>query len=185
MVSRTKVNTTVRSCAVNKLLFLLSARLPCRLIKKNGRPYLERYFLFQLLGWTFYLHRLVDGDGEDELHNHEWETGFSLVFSGFYVEDRVIDLCPHAGKFGCITKPVVCRWFNRVDGNTFHRVTSAAKGTWTLFFHSARVTVAGKPKGWGFLRSVDGETVFKPWPHPFREWWHDAQTGQEIGRVPL
>lgn len=40
-------------------LLKLSARLPCRLIKVNGEPYLERYYVGRLLGVTFYLHRIA------------------------------------------------------------------------------------------------------------------------------
>ncbi len=171
----------------NKFLYRLTASMPCRLIKKKDRPYMERYFVGQLFGWNFYLHRFVDCDGELEFHNHEWRKGFSLVLSGFYIDERVVDLsCSAWATSGCITEQKVVRWFNRVDCNTFHRVKSVASGTWTLFAHSERVKVEGRPKGWGFLYlSGDRLITFEQWPYPSTEWWHDAQLGANIGRVPL
>ena len=47
---------------MRKLLFWLTSHLPCRIIAEEGSVYLERYYLFTLLGWRFYLHRFVGSD---------------------------------------------------------------------------------------------------------------------------
>lgn len=167
---------------INELLYRLSARLPCRLI----HPYLERYYLGRLFSVTFYLHRFVSSDSERHLHNHPWGWGRSLVLSGSYSEESVVDLCPHAGRSGCVTRTTRVRWWNKVDGNWFHRISDVKPGTWTLFFHGKRVGVAGRPKGWGFLESVDSETtIFRPFPSGASRWWETADTGKHIGRAPL
>ena len=44
---------------IHKLLFKLTAGLRCKLIDREGAPYLERYYLGRLFGVTFYLHRFV------------------------------------------------------------------------------------------------------------------------------
>ncbi len=177
---------------VNRLLFRLTANRPTRLIKLDGRPYLERYYLGQWLGATFYLHRFVSSDTEHHLHNHPWTWGRALVLSGGYDEEVVTDLAP-AHESGCLVETRRITWWNRVDGSHFHRIANAAPGTWTLFFHGPRVRVrqgmASKPKGWGFLERDlrDGEwaTVFTPYPSSSREWWWDAPTGALSGREPL
>lgn len=87
---------------MSKLLFKLTARLPCRLIQLDSGPYLERYYLGTLLGVTFYLHRFVSSDTERHLHNHPWGWGRALVLAGGYVEESVHDICPHANDSGCI-----------------------------------------------------------------------------------
>ncbi|WKT59126.1 hypothetical protein Q2E61_09315 [Microbulbifer thermotolerans] len=175
---------------LNRLLFWLSGRLPCRQINLPSGPYLERYYLGRLFGVTFYLHRFVSSDSERHLHNHPWEWGGSVILTGSYIEERAVDLCPTAGPAGCATEMVRRRWFNRVDGNTIHRIHDAEPGTWTLFFHGPRAEVCGHPKGWGFLRQIgdlDAGTVtmFVPYPHRHGNWWETARAGNEIGRVPL
>ena len=136
---------------LNKLLYKLTALLPCRLIKLDAGPYLERYYLGQLFGVTFYLHRFVSSDSERHIHNHPWKWGASLIVAGNYLEERCVDICPSIEGSGCLTSVARRRWFNRFDGNTFHRISDAKPGTWTLFFHGPRVKVGGGLKGWGFL----------------------------------
>lgn len=189
---------------MNKLLYWLSGRLPCRLIELDSGPYLERYYLGQLWGVTFYLHRFVSSDSERHLHNHPWGWGRSLVLAGSYLEESVVDLCPHAGGgSGALICTRRVRWWNKVDGNWFHRISDASPGTWTLFFHGPRVTVTyfcnkwpsdidgNDPhttfKGWGFLESIDGETtIFRPSPPSHNNrWWEIAEIGKQVGRVPL
>lgn len=176
---------------INKFLYWLTARLPCRLIKIEDRPYLERYYLGHLLGVTFYLHRFVSSDSERHVHNHPWRRGVALVLTGGYIEERAFDLCPAANVAGCISRYRRVRWLNRVDANTFHRIHNAKPGTWTLFCHGARAKVGSSLKGWGFLQQQSGPgvaatgTLFIPYPSTPEPWWEDAKTGAEIGREPL
>lgn len=183
---------------INKLLYKLTAGLPCRLIPRDeDEPYLERYYLGQLFGVTFYLHRFVSSDEEPHLHNHPWNWGRALVLSGSYNEEVVTDLCPHAtpaGGSGCLTETRRVRWWNSVNGNHFHRIANAQPGTWTLFFHGARTRVrmgqCSKLKGWGFLENFYGVgihnvTIFRPFPVTSGEWWLKAPKGRDSAREPL
>lgn len=189
---------------LNKFLFWFTGRLPCRLIQLDSGPYLERYYLGQWkwLKVIFYLHRYVSSDSERHVHNHPWEWGGSLILAGSYIEERVIDICPHANDAGCWTKYRKVRWFNRVNCNTFHRVHNAKSGTWSLFFHGARPRIGGREKGWGFLSAVGIDmsadyvaehdhsmpsniTQFVPYPVSHGNWWETYPIGSEAGREPL
>lgn len=180
---------------LNRLLFRLTANRPCRLIKLNDRPYLERYFVGQLLGVTFYLHRFVSDDSERHLHNHPWTRSLSLILCGSYVEEHVVDFCPHAGSSGCVTRRDLRRWWNWVPGNLLHRIHDAKPGTWSLFMHGQRARVnhgmTSSLKGWGFIESLyvvglHDVTVFKTY-HGSGDltWWKTAPVGQWVGREPL
>lgn len=174
---------------INRLLYRLTAGLPCRLIKLDGRPYLERYYVGRLFGVTFYLHRFVSSDSERHLHNHPWGWGRALVLTGAYDEESVVDLTP-AAPDGCVTHWRRIRFWNRVDGNHFHRIAWVKPGTWTLFFHGYRATVGEgatlQYKGWGFLELRGDLVAFERFTASPKPWWYqDAPKGQDAGRVPL
>lgn len=188
---------------LNRFLFRNTSKLPCRLIEVGNKPYLERYYLGQLLGVTFYLHRFVSSDSERHTHNHPWKYGGAVILSGGYTEERFVDMCPGL-ESGYLSKLRRRRWFNRVDGRTFHRIHDAKPGTWTLFFHGRRQRVfdsktpawAAPCKGWGFIERaeyVNPLTHRREWMSVFYnhpptanpEWWHTAPTGAAAGRVPL
>lgn len=181
---------------INGLLYRLTAGLPCRLINLESGPYLERYYLGEVFGVTFYLHRFVSSDSERHVHNHPWGWGRALILSGGYLEERAVDLCPLIAGSGCVTTFTRRRWYNRVDGHHFHRIHDAEPGTWTLFFHGKRQRVERKDwthadveKGWGFLERVmlsrTAATVFTPYPSAKSQWWKTAAVGAKVGRVPL
>jgi len=163
---------------LNKLLFRLTSRLPCRIIELDSGPYLERYYVGCFKGVTFYLHRFVSSDSEDHIHNHPWRYALSVILTGGYVEEICHDIAPSAGPSGCVTYRRRVRWFNRVDGNRFHRIHDAKPGTWTLFMHSERI----QGKGWGFLKQCGDVTVFVPHGSSPRRWWEEAVKGGEINR---
>ena len=170
---------------VQRFLFFTSGFLPVRFIKINNQPYLERYYLCKVLGFTFYLHRFVSGDSERSVHNHPWKSGGSLVLCGSYVESRVVDICPWADETGCILKTHVVSVYNAVNGNVFHRIDTAMPNTWTLFFHSEKLT----KKHWGWLSReyVGGElvTLFKTHPNVTpNNWWKKAPIGNLVPRCP-
>jgi hypothetical protein len=88
----------------------------------------------------------------------------------------------------------VRRWFNVVNGDTFHRVVMAAGSeAWTLFAHDRRC------KSWGFLREhsvyriehgmpvarTDGffYAPLNP-PHGHSTWHLTAPKGRDIARAP-
>lgn len=171
---------------MNRLLYRLTANMPARLIKLDGRPYLERYYVGQLFGVTFYLHRFVSSDSERHLHNHPWTWGRALVLAGAYDEESVTDLTP-AAPDGCMTTWRRIRFWNRVDGNHFHRIAWVRPGTWTLFFHGRRAQVGPDlvPKGWGFLERRGDLVAFQRFPTSRQAWWKLAPKGRDVGRVPL
>lgn len=160
---------------MKKLLFWLSGYLPCRLISDGATPYLERYYIAQAFGWTFYLHRFVASDPGRDWHDHPWGRAVSLVLSGWYYDDR------RAG-----TKKV--RWFNCLSGDTMHRIIlpDTVPEAWTLFAHSKRV------KEWGFCRPLEiheSGTAMLWVPvlkHETASWWKTAPLGREsTARQPL
>jgi hypothetical protein len=71
----------------------LESRLPKTTITVNGKPYLTRCYLFgKDRTWgNIYLHHFHSSDQGDELHNHPWVWGLSLVLAGGYYEERVVN----------------------------------------------------------------------------------------------
>lgn len=186
---------------MNRLLYRLAGNLPCRIISDNGHPYLERYYLFTLLGVRFYLHRFVGSDPDRGLHDHPWPWAGSVVLHGWYWEEL-------RGKDALGMRSRRVRWFNWLTGDSFHRVVlPCALGDhepdsvmcggiplrrptcWTLFFHRAAYT-----KPWGFLRPIEGEHPMVWWPHNYPKdgtgtpgaWWNEVPIGKlEPRRTPL
>lgn len=161
---------------MRRFLMWLSARLPARVITQDGAPYLERYYLFDLLGMRFYLHRFVGDDPDRGLHDHPWRFAFSLVLAGWYIEQT---------RQGA--RPV--RWVNFLLGDSFHRVIlPSAEPVWTLFAHRI-----GDVKAWGFLerfglfkRPGEAEALlFLPYRYELEggkpeRWWLTAPKGRDI-----
>lgn len=171
---------------LRKLLFKLTANLPCRLITRDGTPYLERYFLCQVFGLTFYLHRFVDSDGDDEVHNHPWDS-IALCLAGGYREERATGLCITQG-WQSRYRSIFPGRVNRIRANDFHRILHTKPETWTLFIHGQLQL------GWGFLRHDrdgryrNGAQVVFHQPYPLTngsKWWLAAPIGRRSGRAPL
>jgi hypothetical protein len=55
-----------------------------------GDPYLVRFELFELLGWSLKLHVFLRGDEDEELHDHPWSF-WTLVICGGYWEEVPIE----------------------------------------------------------------------------------------------
>lgn len=170
---------------MNKLLMYLTRNLPLRIISDDGQPYLERYYLFTLLGWRFYVHRFVGSDPARGLHDHPWSRAFSIILSGWYYEET---------RSG-VRK---VRWLNHLVGDNFHRVVLPAGAAenengfvrllraecWTLFFHRA-----GDVKRWGFLEKVEGfpdARLFVPYDYKKEgsqvAWWETAKSRAELSQ---
>lgn len=187
---------------MKKLLYWLTAKLPCRIISDDGVPYLERYYLGTLFNVRFYIHRFVGSDPARGLHDHPWPWAISLILSGFYYEETRSGLRK-------------VKWINRLTGDSFHRVILSGnyvreelkdmgytdalpreKECWTLFFHYAEYT-----KPWGFLRKLEAKAdvgvvdTARLWvPHNYPkdgggsagEWWRYVPLGHtEPRRMPL
>lgn len=171
--------------AWRRLLYRFTARRPCRLIGREGQPYLERYFLFQAFGLTAYLHRFVDADGDLELHDHPFDA-MAVVLAGRYVEEvpRRFSLSE-----GILCRKRAIRFFNWIPSRRAHRIDSLQPETWTLFVHNRR-----KGRTWGFFqehRPLPGGNlaILYHQPYPLTDdnhrWWESAKPGARAGREPL
>ncbi len=171
---------------MSNLLYKLTNYLPCRIISDDGQHYLERYYLFTILGVRFYLHRFVGSDPARGLHDHPWPWAGSVILSGWYTEETRQGLR-------------AIRWFNWIKGDSFHRVilphdiramsfapdNPITDCCWTLFFHRAKYT-----KPWGFLRKIDYETTHIWIPHNYQgdgtgtpdAWWETVPMGKDEPR---
>ncbi len=183
-----------------RFLLWLTAHLPCRIISgPNGEPYLERYFLFRILGVAAYIHRFVADDPDRGLHDHPWGWAASLVLVGGYYEHRLISMparrvIPFRADGPAAQNQIVVHtrlvWpgkFNLLRGDDFHRVTlrCGRVEAWTIFVHGPR------RKGWGFMkyaRSASGHDFQRYEPFAltregaFDRWWKTAPSGQEQRR---
>jgi hypothetical protein len=169
-------------------LFWFSGFLPLREIKEENTPYLERFYLFTVLGWRFYLHHFVGSDPARGLHCHPWRLAFSIILSGWYWEET---------SYG--TRKV--KWFNWLTGDSKHRVVLPVsvwrKGSmrldkpetcWTLFAHNVNES-GKKDKDWGFytdLKMPDypGAMAFHPYRYEKegdqKDWWLTAKTRRKL-----
>lgn len=188
-----------------RALFRITGNLPLRIISDDGRPYLERYYLGQLAGRCFYIHRFVGSDPHRGLHDHPWRA-VSFVLWGEYGEERAV---PNARSWrlrqdsyeGChrVAMPVRVsrvRWWNRLGVRDAHRVvigddwgdyvspqdavrcTSRSPECWSLFVHKRRTSA------WGFWQ-VAARLRRQP---PLRErdlcWWRWQPFDNHLGLTP-
>lgn len=184
---------------IENLLYLMTAVLPCRLIKLDGLPYMERYYLGKWFGRYRYLHRFVRSDSERHLHDHPWPVATSRVLTGRYIEERA-DLAPiqvqaaKQGKRPIITPPhrkAVTRRNRLTSSRTWHtsihRITDVQPETWTLFSHGEW------DREWGFyqLDKWNQQILsYRPYAAATRgkidlHWWLDAPKGRNAGREPF
>lgn len=139
------------------------------IVGDDGSPYLTRILLTRtfalawlkkLTGLGVYLHHFHRPDGDQEMHDHPWKIGASLILNGAYVEERVdqivtreIETCPAQIERTVLTDKKLVRFWNYLTGDDFHAVRALRGDVWTLFF------TRGRFQDWGFL--VDGVKV--PW----------------------
>lgn len=154
----------------------LIERLPSITITVHGKPYLTRYYLFfKDRSWgNVYIHHFHSSDQGDELHNHPWAWGLSLIIAGGYVEERASNpftwemkpvegdgLIKAIGSFpfpAQIEKRDVGPFsLNFITTRDFHRVDlkDEKKGAWSIFIAGPRT------KQWGFLDRNTSE--YKDW----------------------
>lgn len=162
------------------LLFRLTAKRPCRLIKIDDQPYLERYYLGSLGNTTFYLHRFVSSDDERNVHDHPWRWSAALVLAGGYLEERLTHFDPNTG-WGSRFRRLFPGRINYINPRAFHRITAPKPDTWTLFMHGKRI------KSWGFLEKTDRglEYLLPAKCRGHRKWWQTAPIGAKAERVPM
>lgn len=167
---------------IARILYALTARLRCRHIAIDGKPYLERYYVGKFCGWTAYLHRFISSDDERQVHDHPWTTSLALILAGGYLEERVTALCPDYGWLSVFRTMFPGR-VNVIRQRDFHRITRPKPETWTLFMHGPRV------KSWGFYeRFQDLRSVLYHQPFDAKETigWHlRAPLGRDANRAPF
>lgn len=163
---------------IARLLYKFAMTRPLRVISDNGSPYLERYFLFQFLGWRCYLHRFVASDPDRGWHDHPWRLAVSLLLVGWYYESRTFE-----------TRKI--RWLNILTADSFHRVVlkdvcpDAPREVWTLFFHTQEDV-----KLWGFMRGSKRSAQLAWWPYSYSgkkknfHWETVAPKGRDVKRGP-
>lgn len=113
-------------------------------------PYLTRTLFPRVGDVRPILHYIHRPDADPHLHNHPWKTAEFVVLTGGYTEERLVDGRP-------VERTLRPGDSNRLDAETFHRVSSIEPDTWTFGIVGERVQT------WGFL--VDGEIV------PFHEYF--------------
>lgn len=163
---------------IAKILYALTANLPCKLINVDHMPYLERYYLGKVFGVTLFIHRFIRPDGDREVHNHPWGRSVSIILCGGYEEERVDAIDVERGwVYHIRTKyPLM---INVIKANTFHRIASIKPETWTLFMHGKRIAK------WGFLKRVDNGVMFhQPYQTSELETWDMCPRGKDVGRIP-
>lgn len=148
------------------LLTWLESWLPKTTITINGKPYLTRCYLFgKDREWgNIYLHHFHSSDQGEELHNHPWAWGLSLILAGGYSEERAnnpdiweIDgpALPEEWKKAVHIerRDVGPLTFNLISPKHFHRVDlhDEKNGAWSIFFAGTRT------KSWGFLNRHTSE----------------------------
>lgn len=165
---------------IRRLLYRVSGRLPCRLILIDGAPYLERYYIGKAFGVTAYLHRLVDADGDREVHDHPWRFAIAIGLAGGYVEQRVTHLDVATG-WAVTHRRMFPGRVSRLGPTVFHQIIAAKPETWTLFLHGRRI------KLWGFLRRLGAEVTYhQPYDvASFSKWYERAPRGADTNREPL
>ena len=97
---------------------------------ENGRVYLERFYLLEILGCEVVIHHILQPDSDRRLHNHPWRWSFSLILAGGYVEERQDN-----------GNRVRVRSFRRgqlniIPRRCYHRISELlGDEVWTLFVH--------------------------------------------------
>lgn len=142
-MSDEKLNIIKRCCLfVSSLLEMV--KIPA------DSNYLHRFFILRTPLGGIFLHRFMESDPDEELHNHMW-PGFSIILSGSYKEEKM-----SKAKLPVKTKIVKPGNINIIGKDDFHRVELQTADVWTLFFYFRKVR-----SDWGFLHPVTLQ--YTPW----------------------
>jgi hypothetical protein len=132
----------------------LAHGLERELIRRDGAPYLERYFL---AGWSplrpargpgVFLHHFLASDRGDLVHSHPWKLSISLILVGGYREER---RDPDTGAL--IVRDFFPGSINVLAADDLHRLELLEADAWTLF-----IAGAGS-RAWRFLPRADLATA--------------------------
>lgn len=108
----------------------------------NGAVF-DRGFLVRTKWLRVFLHRFLMSDPDEEFHSHPFKWSFSLILSGYYIEDRLVD-----GKV--VTKLYGPGDINVIRSTDFHSVTLASDDVFTVFIAGPKVSE------WGFKHPKTG-----------------------------
>ncbi len=137
-----------------------------RTVYIEGEPYLLRFYI-KRNGWLpgIYLHHFYMGDTDRELHNHPWKMSGSLILTGGYIEERLLE--SPAFPIPIRTKERVGPGrINIIRADDFHRVDLIEGSAWTIFVSGKKV------QDWGFLDTETGQYI------PHREYL--AEKGRPV-----
>src|SRR3972149_7283179 len=127
----------------DKFIQWLTKRQSQRMITRDDKPYLERFYIFSSKYLTILLHRFHSSD-PDDFHDHPFDN-ITVLLKGRYREDNV------DGTFN-IARP----WYIKFrTAEQFHRIRMIKDTgpTWSLFIHFKR------RRDWGFLKKEDLEWI--------------------------
>lgn len=136
---------------MTRVLEAIAARLPCRTIETDGKPYLSRYYVWPRREerprrgrFAIYLHKFHRSDDDRDQHNHPWDVSAALILAGGYREER-----------GNATRLFRPGDINVIWGDDFHRVDllDSHAGSWSLFVAGRRV------QEWGFRDALSGRFI--------------------------
>jgi hypothetical protein len=138
-------------------LIAYAKHTPCtHLFHGDGAPYMERYWIARLFGYSIRLHHIQTVDYDRHMHNHPWSFA-SLVLRGWYVERRPLFDEP---TFGPDLREFSTRNVRSAGSLEFrfhedrHLITEVSPGgVWTMIF------TGKKSQPWGFFT----ESGFVKW----------------------
>ncbi len=162
---------------LTRLLYFVTDHLPCKIIRGDKEhPYLERYYLFSVLGRRFYLHRFLGGDVDEALHNHPWKQSHALLLTGGYQEFiSRRDTCKNFSDLKIDARQMKPGNLNRIDADCLHRIVEAKPETWTIFWHTI-----DRIQPWGFVvEGENGENRFEEYARGRgADWYKRAPKGK-------
>lgn len=134
-------------------------------ITSKGDDYLTRVKFPRMFGWRPMLHNIHRPDNDPEMYNHPWKRSYSIILTGSYVEERLVqDLLP----FIIDRELRKIRWFNTLHKEDFHRITTIEGPLWTLFIAGERQIINGVE--WGFLDEKEKRLI------PYQEYIKSTET---------
>lgn len=122
----------------------LAPTLEREAIERNGRPYLDRYYL---AGWqpgrrpgsAVYLHHFLSSDDPGVYHSHPWAWSCSLILVGGYREARCVTgpLTAQGGRISgegvIVERMYLPGEVNVILAEDRHRIDLLESDAWTLF----------------------------------------------------
>lgn len=156
-----------------RLLYWLTRNRPMRVIQIGGEDYLERYFLFAILGRQVWLHRFLRNDSERHVHDHPF-AALSVVLTGGYTEEIATPFADdfHLCDFVDRRAPAL----NWIGARKRHRIVSVAPNTWTLMLVGRR-----HGRGWWFYDDgPDGIVRTQPFASTPDDWYRRAKSRAHV-----